>query len=111
MKHQEKNHLFECLLCHQVFGRKYNASRHNHVHTKEATAVERIENNKSFIDPLGVLPYRVDHRQRLCKKRRRETEQTETSLVTETADCRDEVISYNKEGSMTGKTFKRSSKK
>ena len=98
--------LFPCPCCSKTFGRKDNVMRHCKIIHKVAASVEvKVVDNKNFVCPGEIHPYRLNMRTLLQEKRKR-TETLAASLVTERADCRDEVVTFKEDGTTTTKKFK-----
>ena len=82
--------LYQCPTCQKTFNRRDNGKKHlKKVHLLAAELLTSKETNRFYVNPDEILPYCMDHRARLSRKRASSSTAGE-ALVSEGAVCRDE---------------------
>ena len=96
-RHWSQKHLptiqqFACVSCKQLFYRKDNFVRHQRkVHNVPEPSKEGINiPNEEYVNPGGILPYKMDFRPKLQEKRRQMCDSGVDLVTTGAGVCRDE---------------------
>ncbi|KAH3738854.1 hypothetical protein DPMN_045497 [Dreissena polymorpha] len=97
MKHSETDTIFQCSLCSKTFGRRKDGVAHQRKqHKYSGQLTPETMRNMNYIDPYGVLPYKMDHSERLRQNRKQS--EVAPDLTTRRADCRHEETTFDEEG-------------